>query len=498
MTDEKLVDALGADLRAAGYSTTGVDDLLGAEASDALGRGVWWPALSMTDGAQPENRSLAILVRLFLLGTEESEDHVRQAFPSCSVDALTTSGVLERVDGGRCRAVLDIRPHADEVNDYLVVSDQDAAMRPGPVAHDHVLGIGGASMSLARAVIRRPVGRALDIGTGCGIQALHLDAHCDEIVATDTNERALAAARATARLNGMSWDLRAGSMFEPVVGERFDLIVSNPPFVVGAGEQDYIYRDSGVVGDGLCEQLIRELPAHLNPGGTAQILANWIIRDGADWTERVRSWLAGTGLDAWVVQREAADPISYVSLWLSDAGEDEQTVTRRGARWLKWFADNEIAAIGMGLITVRAHEAGEDREPDVVLEEITGAGEEVTGPEAEAFLARRRYLRDTGDEQLLGTRLSIAPVMLEEHSLPGENGWQQVSAAIRRPGGPAAVIGVDEVSRALFAGCRGQVPLSALIDLLAGYHGVEADALAEAALPVVREAIARGILYEAT
>ena len=49
---------------------------------------------------------------------------------------------------------------------------------------------------------------------------------------------ALALAAATARLNGMSWDLRPGSLFEPVAGERFDLIVSNPPFVVGSGAHD--------------------------------------------------------------------------------------------------------------------------------------------------------------------------------------------------------------------------------------------------------------------
>ncbi|SDU50838.1 hypothetical protein SAMN04488548_1341684 [Gordonia westfalica] len=132
-----------------------------------------------------------------------------------------------------------------------------------------------------------------------------------------------------------------------------------------------------------------------------------------------------------------------------------------------------------------------------MIEEITGAGEEITGPEAQAFLTRRRYLRETSDAELLDKRLSVAPVMLEEHSLPGEEGWQQVGSAVRRPGGPAAVLGVDEVSRALLAGCRGQVPLQTLIELLAGFHGVDPDALATAALPVVREAIGRGILYEA-
>ncbi|KGI67358.1 methyltransferase [Mycolicibacterium rufum] len=496
LTDRAVLDALAADLAAADYTTDGVAGLLGADAGAAFSRGLWWSALRATERAPADRQRLAILVRLFLLGAEETRAHVAEAFPGAGVDALTAAGVLEPSADGY-RAVLDIRPHSDGARDFLVVSDQDAALRPGPVRRDHVLGIGGASVSLAHAVIRTPVGRALDVGTGCGIQALHLSGHCDEVVATDTNERALALAAATARLNGMSWNLRAGSLFEPVAGERFDLIVSNPPFVVGLGALDYIYRDSGMAGDALCENMIRQVGDHLEPGGTAQIMANWIVRDGQDWRDRVRGWLDGSGLHAWVVQREFADPISYVSLWTSDAGELPEEAARRGGLWLDWFDAEGIAGVGMGMIVVRAPRRGEHRAPDQVLEEITGADEQLTGPEVEAFFARRDYLHDHSDDQLLATRLTTAPVFLEEQSLPGPEGWQTVGAAVRRPGGPGAVIGVDEVSRALFAGCRGEVPLGMLIELLAAHHGVEADALAAAALPVVREAIGRGILYEA-
>jgi hypothetical protein len=182
----------------------------------------------------------------------------------------------------------------------------------------------------------------------------------------------------------------------------------------------------------------------------------------------VQGWLAEAGLHAWVVQRELADPVSYVSLWLSDAGETPEETARRGGQWLDWFAEENIAGVGMGLISLRAPAAGGSGAPDHVFEEISGAGEVVTGPAVDAFFAR-----------------------------PGPDGWQQVGAAVRRPGGPAAVIGVDEVSNALLAGCRGEVPLGTLIELLAIFHGVDADALAEASLPVVREAIGRAILYEA-
>lgn len=487
--DPGVLDAIGQDLRSAGYTVDGVAELLGAEVSAALDRGVWWPALRATHTAE---RPLAVLVRLFLLGSDETRAQVEMALPSVAFEVLVANGVFEVADG-YVHAALDIRPHSDGTRDLIVVSDQDAALRNGPLRHDHVLGIGGASVSLARAVIRTPVQRALDLGTGCGIQALHLDGHCAEIVATDTNERALALAAATARLNGMSWDLRQGSLFEPVAGERFDLIVSNPPFVVGSGARDYLYRDSGVAGDLLCQRLIEQIGDHLQPGGTAHIMANWIVRPDTDWRDRVRGWLAGTGLHAWVVQRELADPISYVSLWLADAGETPEQTGECGGQWLDWFAEQGIAGIGMGLISLRAPLHGE--RPEQVLEEITD--ELVTGAEVDAFFARRAYLRDTSDDRLLAARLSTAPVFLEEQSLPGPDGWQQVAAAVRRPGGPAAVIGVDEVLRALFAGCRGEVPLGTLIELLATHHGVDADALAEAALPEIREAIARGILYQA-
>ena len=436
-------------------------------------------------------------MRLFVLGGIEDEDDVRQALDGVDVDRLIEQGALARDDRG-LRALIDIRPHGSDADDYLVVSDQDSLMHPGTVHHEHVLGVGAASASLAQAVIRTPFAKALDIGTGCGVQSLHLSQHCDRVVATDTNPRALALAAATARLNGLDWDLREGSLFEPVSGERFDLIVANPPFVVGTGAQDYIYRDSGIEGDGVSRQLIGQVADHLEPGGIAQLLANWVVHDPEQWDVRIREWVESTGLDAWVVQRELADPVSYVSLWTADAGEDVRDSAERAARWLDWFDQNGIAGIGMGLVILRKPAATDDaRDPDVVIEEITGAGQEVTGFEAQAYWKRRDHLREIDDATLLTKHVTTAPVFLETQSLPGEDGWQQVSASVTRPGGPGAVLPVDEVMTALLAGSRGVVPLSVLIDLLADFHDVDADALAKAAMPVIREAIGRGILYEA-
>ena len=170
---------------------------------------------------------------------------------------------------------------------------------------------------------------------GCGVQALQLSTHSATVTATDLSDRALRFAATTAALNGLSWELLAGDMLAPVAGRRFDLVVSNPPFVVGPGSTRYTYRDSGRAGDGVCAELAAAAPGLLTEGGTLQFLANWLHVAGEDWHDRVAGWVAGTGCDAWIVQREVSDPVEYVNLWLRDASEAFDPA--RAEAWLDWF-----------------------------------------------------------------------------------------------------------------------------------------------------------------
>lgn len=490
LTDLDTVDRLGDDLRAAGYDADGVPRLLGPSANRALARGEFPPALRATRERTP----LGVLVRLFLLGRSESAADVAAALPRTGLERALAAGVLERVDGDDVRAGLDVRPHADDTAEYLVVSDLDSDTRPGPVRTDHVLGIGQASITLARQVIREPVDRALDLGTGCGIQALHLGPHARRIVATDVNLRALALAAATARLNGQRWDLREGSLFEPVSDETFDLIVSNPPFVIGTGEAAFTYRDSGMVGDSVCAALVAGTRDRLNPGGTAQFLANWMVRDDGDWRGRVGDWVQRAGCEAWVVQRELADPAEYVGLWLADSGEaGSAAATATAERWLDWFAAERVTGIGMGSITLRRSDSAD---PAITLDELTGPGDELSGPEVAAFLARRAWVLARSDRELLATRLSLAPdAILEHRSVAGHEGWLPVLRMLQRAGGPGATLQLDEWGEALLAGCTGLAPLALQIELLAAVHGLDEDALAAAVLPSVRVAATRGLLH---
>ncbi len=347
-----LPERLGAALAHADFTYDAVAELLGVRAHAALGRNETTPGLQRTGGGSP----LETLVRLFLLQAPVSLPAAEAALPGL-VDRMAAEGLLEQTVG-EVGARLDVRPYATGDDDLWVVSDLTPGLdgRPVRLRTDHVLGVSSASSSLAQLTMREPVGSSLDLGTGCGVQALHLAAHSDRVVATDVNTRALRMTRFNAALNGLPApvDVREGSFFEPVRGERFDLIATNPPFVISpATGERLVYRDSGLPGDRVVEDIVRSAPDHLTDGGWCQILANWVIATDLPWEERLLPWVADD-CDAFVVQREVIDPASYVELWLKDAGlhgGDDYAV--RYDTWLSWFDQQGIEAVGFGWINLR-------------------------------------------------------------------------------------------------------------------------------------------------
>jgi hypothetical protein len=299
-------------LVAADFTYDGVAGQLGEAGHRALSRNETTPGLRRTTDGGP----LATLTRLFLLQAPVSHAAAEAALPGL-VDRLCNAGLLEQ-SVGEVAARLDCRPYRTDEEDLWIVSDLTPGLdgSPNRVGADHVLGISSASTSLAQLTLREDDDRALDLGTGCGVQALHLAAHAREVVATDVNTRALWMTRLNAALNDVAIDVREGSFFEPLRGERFDLIATNPPFVISpATGERLVYRDSGLPGDRVVEDIVRQAPGLLADGGWCQVLGNWVIERGRPWDERLGTWL-DPECDALVVQREVVDPSEYVELWL--------------------------------------------------------------------------------------------------------------------------------------------------------------------------------------
>ena len=478
---EELTISVGDRLRGAfetaGYTVEGVAERLGAQANGALTRNETTLAYRQTAGGD----ALDTLIRLFLLQRAVPEAVARKVIP---LDELLALGIVV-VSGGELRAAVDIRPYAEDDRSWWVVADLTPGLdgRREPMRPDYVLGIAPASLSLVKLTVPLKVEKALDLGTGCGIQALHLADRANHIVVTDVNERALRLTRWTAALNRIELDVRGGSLYQPVESEKFDLIVSNPPYVIAPPTDGKLtYRETGFAGDSVVEQLVRQAPEYLSEGGWCQLLANWTCVRGQDWQERIAGWTGDRS--SWAVQREQLDPAEYVELWLRDAGlHGRPEYTSRYDEWVRWLDEQQVEAIGMGWITVHNVAGSTD------AEEWPYEIEQPIGPHV-----LERFQRMEGvPAELTELFLKVADDVIQETAGP-PGAEDPATIVLRRQRGMRRAEQVDTVMAGFVGACDGDLTTGQILDALATL--LDRDDLQTDYLPEIRRLVVEGFLND--
>lgn len=492
----KQASLLRADLAQSGWGVESVEALLGPVAAAALQRELRAPALrvvrralaagvgadstsadrpSLATGADSTSSAanvpqdsdvagykVAVLTALFMLGEPVGAAALETALPRTGVAGALAIGLVVPTQSAsgeqRYAPAVDLRPHeAEDAHGsvrWWVASDLGELVTGQALAPDHVLGIGRAGLTLAALTPRKPVETALDLGVGCGIQTLYLLRHVRQVVATDISTRALEFTAFNVALAGVDSarvQLRQGNLLEPVAGQRFDLIVSNPPFVITppsvrqAGLPLMEYRDAG---GPILPALVRGLEDHLNPDGVAVMLGNWEHREGTSWRTSVNQWI-GKSLDAWIIQREVQDPVEYAAMWLRDGG---LTPERSGvafenalAAWQEDFDSRQVSGVGMGYLVFHAPVAagapsgpggtalegqtapeepasdaaapGAVVEPWRVLEEVPTSGQGALGEHVAQVIAAHEALRGLDDAQVAALKLRTASGLSKEEAL---------------------------------------------------------------------------------
>lgn len=510
--DPELIDRLRADLDAADYRVEAVAALLGTAADAARQRGVFAPARRALRerGGGP----LATLVAALLLGDRVDAAALDAALPTLGAAGALGLGLVEGDGAGGLRAALSLNPveiadaRAERPPRWWIISDLDDQLRRGPARADHVMGVGGATRSLIAQAPPQEAARCLDLGTGCGVVALHL-ALRGPVIATDISERALLLARANVRLNGVEQriEFRRGDLFEPVAGERFDLILSNPPFVITpreAGAPVYEYRDGGMTGDGLAERVVREAPALLAAGGTLLCLANWESPWGGNGLERVRGWIADAAetagpLDAWVIERDRVEPAQYAETWARDGGARPGSAEFEDLMeaWLADFSARRTVAVGLGSIRVRR---GDPSRPDAGVIHVEhaagGYGAEAPGRRLAVAFDVGVAAETLGATEVLATRWVLDGAVSEEREhRPGEEAPRSIVLATDRP--IARRVTADPLLAAAAGACDGELTLGQIADALATLLEVDAEAAAEALVSSARELAWFGMLAPA-
>ena len=505
--DSTTCAALASDLTAAGYTAEALRNAWGSVGDAAIGRGLRGPAVR---ALAPRDDALATLARLLGLGMPQPVSAVDGALPRTGAVGLVTLG-LAAIDGESVVPAALIRPQEwggetdADAGEWWIASDLDEAALEGALPTDHVLGVGGASLTLAALQLPTPAGRVLDLGTGCGIQALRARLYADQVVATDISSRALGFARLSAALNGADGiDVRHGSLFDPVAGERFDRVVSNPPFVItprgatadGVSAPAYEYRDGGAVGDDLVRQVVTGVADVLADGGIAQFLGNWEYRDGRDGLDRVREWVAAASvpMDAWVIEREILSPLDYAQLWVRDGGTPPGSPEYAALidLWLQDFEQRGVTGIGFGYVLLRRPGAG--TAPLSRFERVSSPSpQEGLGADLARALAVHDVLGIRDDVGLAASVFTTAPDVTEaRHFVPGAEDPTVIE--LHQGRGFGRTLTVDPGLAALVGACDGDLPVGVLIDAIAELLEVDAAALRADLLPRVRELAFLGFL----
>ena len=147
--DPDLCRGLAADLRDAGFTAEALRNAWGPAADDAIARGLRSPA-SRALGDRDD--ALAVLGRLLVLGMPGAAASVDGALVRTGAVGLARLGLAEVVgDAVRPRALVRPQSYTDDSGSgqWWIASDLDEAALGGPLPEDHVLGVGGASLTLA-------------------------------------------------------------------------------------------------------------------------------------------------------------------------------------------------------------------------------------------------------------------------------------------------------------------------------------------------------------
>ena len=473
-TDEirRLQDVLAN----ADYTENGISTALGTRDFRAHRGPDHAPWLRRTGGGSP----LETLIRLFLLALPVEIEPARRAVAPSALETWVETGLIV-IEGATAFAAVRLTPFQGFVLANDISGRDNVMIRP-----TFVMGVGSSSLTLANLTIRLQSRRTLDLGTGCGLQAFLAAPHSDCVVAVDRNPRAVNVAAFNAALNGLhNVEFLEGDRFAPVHGQTFDLIVSNPPFVISPNSL-YSFRDSGISRDGICRDIVREAPTHLAEGGYCQILCNWAHIRGEDWRQRLAAWFEGTGCDAWVLRCETLTPDDYATTWIEHTErKDETTQSELYDLWMNHYEQAGIEAISAGLITMR--KAGGKQNwfcaDDAPSRMLGTCGDAI----AQGFVQRDLLNITHNDHDFLRQPLQVAPeVVLQTMFVPSADGWGVAKTELQLTKGLAHTAEIQPQIAALIAQCREGRPLG---EVIGPGKSIDADTM-----NTLRQLVAQGFL----
>jgi SAM-dependent methyltransferase len=434
--------------------------------------------------------SLNTFIRLFFLGLPMDTEAVGHALAPMSLESWVEGGLLSPSDSN---GKVDPRVQIWPVCGLIMAVDLPWRRSTTPPA-DFVVPPGPLTLELANAMVRKPCGSVLDLGTGSGLLALLAAKFARNVAATDINSRASEFTRFNAKLNQIdNVRFMVGNLFEPVAGQKFQLIVCNPPFVISP-TQRYLFRDSGERGDQFCRRLVHSSIDYLDVGGFFQFTANIAHRVGHSWKSDLEAWFEGLPCDILALAQRTEDISDYAMTWiLSTEPKDNASLLQLYGTWMDYFEREQIEAISYLLIILR-RSAGMStwlQIDDPPCRIVGPCGSELLG----FFDGRDRFGDAKGVEELLGQRLKLSPeIRIEQEYAMTPEGLEMCYVRINKTGGLQYPLRIDRNVARLLAGCDGNQTLGQMLQDMANDLNIDQSRTISIVLPIVRSLIERSLL----
>jgi hypothetical protein len=440
-------------------------------------------------GIPLEPSRLSILLRWFWISLPVEPAAAREFIPERMIELFLKAGLLI-VQEDNLVSIARLTPFLG----FLVFSDH-AVAKDGHLRTDTVLWPNPSTLLCYHLSVQHPVGRTLDLGTGNGILALAAASHSGSVVATDLNPRARDFCLFNAALNGLNnIEFREGSAFEPVRGERFDLILANPPFFVTPSVRR-IFSDNSMELDGFCRMLVRESPEYLNDNGYFQLLVEWVEVYGQPWQERLGEWFEDLGCDAWVLASYARSAADYSLIRVQESRDemyDPMAQATQTNQWQSYFEDHRVKTIFGGVITLRKRQGRNwTQMEELKTQPVRPFGEYV----------RRRFenlevLEKHGaEEDMLAMRPQLhSSAWLQQLSTISPEGWQLTSMELHLSEGLPVSLALQPQVAAFVALCDGKRTLEEAADLTATAVGADPVAVRRECCAVIRRLADRGMV----
>jgi methylase of polypeptide subunit release factors len=486
-SDPQDVERFRDALSNADFTATGIVTALRIKNLDAIrtaGRPV---LLDRTSGGRP----IDTFIRLFLLRVPVTKDELKGAVGPLSLDSFLGSRLAVQVEGG-----------SDYVSGFDLLPFEgftlcfDRPPRDGREPYtDYVMGVGGSTAGLAMQMVRRKSRATLDLGCGCGTLGFIASRFSDRVVFADRNPRALEFTRFNVALNGIqNAEVVETDFFSAVKGRKFDLIVSNPPFVISPGKT-FIYRDGGMERDGVTETVVRGCCEHLADDGFAHILCNWAHLKGIPWEQRLAGWVESGEADMLVLRTITRDPVEYAMQWLSETERHLTTeqMWQRFGEWVEAYRSMSIEAISGGLISLHKSTGRKGWfDVDTGPEQTTS----YTGEHLARMFAARDFLAGLdGMRGLAMSRVRCSPSLrLTQHVKLTDEGWRLIEAEVKiEPGYPFGGV-LEHLVMQFVLKMDGTLTVGEAINAVAQEHGTDPAKIGPRAISIVEHLIKRGVL----